>query len=128
MRQSKATVAAGTLQTNAFGVRHAVLAAAGCVALVWGGIAFAQEAYIGHKLSQQVTDLRSRNAQLAAQNQGYHKDVQALTSGAADEEEARLNGYTRPNERLYLVAPIPTPSPTPRPSPKPSTSAPPKTR
>ncbi len=127
MRQSKATVAAGTLHTNAFGVRQAVLAAAACVAVVWAGIAFAQEAFIGHKLSQQVTDLRSQNAQLAAQNQGYRKDVQAITSGAADEEEARLNGYTRPNERLYLVAPLPTPSPTPRPSPKPSAATSPKT-
>ncbi|MGA7910498.1 MAG: hypothetical protein WB682_06315 [Candidatus Dormiibacterota bacterium] len=127
MRQSKATVAAGTLHTNAFGVRHAVLAAAVCVAVVWAGIAFAQEAFIGHKLSQQVADLRSQNAQLAAQNQGYRKDVQAITSGAANEEEARLNGYTRPNERLYLVAPVPTPSPTPRPSPKPSAATSPKT-
>ncbi|HUZ85654.1 MAG TPA: hypothetical protein VNF26_01745 [Candidatus Baltobacterales bacterium] len=120
MRQSKATVAAGTLHTNAFGVRHAVLAAAVCVGVVWAGVAFAQEAYIGHKLSQQVADLRTQNAQLAAQNQGYRKDVQAITSGAADEEQARLNGYTRPNERLYLVAPVPTPSPTARPSAKPS--------
>ena len=126
MRQSKATVAAGTLHTNAFGVRHAVLAAAACVAVVWVGVAFAQEAYIGHKLSQQVSALRAQNAQLAAQNQGYRKDVQALTSGAANEEEARLNGYTRPNERLYLVAPIPTPSPSPRPTPKPSPPGSPK--
>jgi outer membrane murein-binding lipoprotein Lpp len=126
MRQSKATVAAGTLHTNAFGVRHAILAAAACVALVWAGIAFAQEAYIGHKLSQQASDLRNQNYQLAAQNQGYRKDVQAITSGAANEEEARLNGYTRPNERLYLVAPVPTPSPTPRPSPRPSTATSPK--
>jgi outer membrane murein-binding lipoprotein Lpp len=126
MRQSKATVAAGTLHTNAFGVRHAILAAAACVALVWAGIAFAQEAYIGHKLSQQASDLRNQNYRLAAQNQGYRKDVQAITSGAANEEEARLNGYTRPNERLYLVAPVPTPSPTPRPSPRPSTATSPK--
>jgi cell division protein FtsB len=126
MRQSKATVAAGTLHTNAFGVRHAVLAAAACVATVWAGIAFAQEAYIGHKLSQQVADLRNQNAELAAQNQGYRKDVQAITSGAASEEEARLNGYTRPNERLYLVAPVPTPSPTPRPTPRPSSTTSPK--
>jgi cell division protein FtsB len=126
MRQSKATVAAGTLHTNAFGVRHAVLAAAACVAVVWAGVAFAQEAYIGHKLSQQVADLRRQNAELGAQNRGYRKDVQAITSGAADEEEARLNGYTRPNERLYLVAPIPTPSPTPRPTPRPSSTTSPK--
>jgi len=129
MRHSKATVAAGTLHTNAFGVRQAVLAAAACVAVVWAGVAFAQEAYVGHMMSQQVSDLRRQNAELAAQNQGYRKDVQAITSGAADEEEARLNGYTRPNERLYLVAPVPTPSPSPapRPTPKPSAAPSPKT-
>jgi cell division protein FtsB len=126
MRHSKATVAAGTLHTNAFGVRHAVLAAAACVAVVWAGVAFAQEAYVGHKLSQQVADLRKQNVELAAQNQGYRKDVQAITSGSANEEEARLNGYTRPNERLYLVAPVPTPSPTPRTSPRPSPATSPK--
>jgi cell division protein FtsB len=117
MRQSKAIVAAGTLHSNAFGVRHAVLGVAACVAVAWAGVAFAQEAYIGHKLSQQVADLRRQNIELSAQNQGYRRDVQAISSGAANEEEARLNGYTRPNERLYLVAPIPTPSPTPKPSP-----------
>src|SRR5579859_1107473 len=127
MRHSKATVASGTLHTNAFGMRHAVIAAAACTAVLWAGVAFAQEAYIGHKLSQQVADLRNQNAELAAQNQGYRKDVQAIMSGAANEEEARLSGYTRPNERLYLVAPVPTPSPTPRPSPKPSSTTSPKT-
>jgi Septum formation initiator. len=91
-------------------------------AMIWAGIAFAQEAYIGHKLSQQVADLRHQNTVLAAQNQGYKKDVQAITSGAADEEEARLNGYAKPQERLYLVTAAPSPSPTPSPSPSPSAS------
>ena len=126
MRHSKATVAAGTLHSNVFGVRHAVIGAAACVGLVWAGIAFAQEAYVGHRLSQQAADLRRQNADLAAQNQGYLKDVQAITSGSANEEEARLNGYARTNERIYLVAPIPTPSPTPKASPTASPSGTPK--
>jgi cell division protein FtsB len=123
MRHSKAIVAAGTLRTSAFGVRHAVIYSIIVAAIVWAGIAFVQEAWIGHKLSQQVSELRKQNTVLAAQNQGYKKDVQALTSGSADEEEARLNGYARPQERLYLVTSPPTPSPSPVASP----SASPKT-
>ncbi|HLQ15385.1 MAG TPA: hypothetical protein VK256_05965 [Candidatus Eisenbacteria bacterium] len=122
MRYSKVIVANGTVRTNALGLRHAAVIAVVAVGVTWAGVAFAQEGYIGHKLTQQVTDLRKQNAVLAAQNQGYHKDVQALTSGSANEEEARLNGYARPNERLYLVTAVPTPSPTPSASPSPRTN------
>ena len=123
MRHSnRATSAAGTLHVRSFGVRQLVLLVVAAVGLVWAGVAFAQEAYISHRLSQQVSDLRKQNAEIAAQNAGYRKDVQGLTSGTADEEEARLNGYAKPNEKLYLVTtpPSPTPSPSPKPSPRPS--------
>ncbi|HXI95272.1 MAG TPA: hypothetical protein VNG04_04040 [Candidatus Acidoferrum sp.] len=122
MRYNRAIVASGTLRTSAFGARHAVVTAVVLVALAWAGVAFAQEAYIGHKLSQQVTDLRHQNLMLSAQNQGYKKDVQAITSGTADEEEARLNGYSRPQERMYLVTVAPSASPTPPAAPSPSAS------
>jgi cell division protein FtsB len=98
-------------------MRQAIIVLVAAVALIWAGAAFAQEAYLSHKLNQQAADLRRQNIQLAAQNQGYRKDVQAITSGAANEEEARQNGYARPSERLYLVAPPPSPSPNPSPSP-----------
>jgi hypothetical protein len=104
-------------------MRHALILVAIVAAAIWAGIAFTQEAYIGHKLSQQAADLRRQNAVLGAQNQGYHKDVQAITSGAADEEEARLNGYAKPQERLYLITAAPSPSPTPSPSPPASPKA-----
>jgi hypothetical protein len=123
MRHSKAIVAAGTVRTSALGMRHAFFLAAIVAAAIWAGVAFAQEAYIGHRLGQQAGDLRHQNAVLAAQNQGYHRDVQAITSGAADEEEARLNGYAKPQERLYLVTVPPSPSPTPSPSPSASPKA-----
>jgi cell division protein FtsB len=122
MRHSKATAAAGTLRTNAFGMRQAIIVVVVAIALIWAGAAFAQEAYLSHKLNQQAADLRKQNLELAAQNQGYKKDVQAITSGAAAEDEARQNGYARPNEKLYLVAPPPSPSPSP--SPAPAASAP----
>lgn len=124
MRQSKALVVAGSVQTRALGVRHALIAVVALVALVWAGIAFVQEAALSHRLSQQVSDLRKQNAEIGAENAGYRKDVQALTNGAADEEEARLNGFARPNEKTYLVAspspssPSPSPAPAPSPSPK----------
>ncbi len=110
MRQSKALVVAGSVRTNSWGVRHAVIALIAVVGLVWAGAAFAQEAYVSHKLSQQVSDIRKQNSEIAAQNAGYRKDVQALTNGTGDEEEDRLNGFARPNEKTYLVT---TPSPTP---------------
>ena len=122
MRYNRVIVASGTLRTSAFGVRHAVVAAGVLVAMVWAGVAFAQEAYAGHKLSQQATDLRNQNVVLSAQNRGYKKDVQGITSGAADEEEARLNGYSKPQERLYLVTAAPSPSPTPPAAASPSAS------
>jgi len=110
---SKPTTAAGTLRVSVFGLRQTIVLIAAGAALLWGGIAFAQEAYISHQLQQQVSDLRQHNAQIAAQNSGYRKDVAALSSSAGDEEEARLNGYAKPNEKVYLVT-TPSPSPPPR--------------
>src|ERR1700730_17758562 len=122
MRYNRVIVASGTLRTSAFGMRHALVLAVVLGARLWAGVAFAQEAYIGHKMSQQVADLLHQNTVLAAQNQGYKKDVEAITSGTASEEEARLNGYAKPQERLYLVTAAPSPSPTPSPSASPSAS------
>ena len=117
MRSSKALTVAGSVRTNSFGLRNLILLIAAGVVLTWAGIAFAQEAYVSHKLSQQVSDIRRQNSDIAAQNAGYKKDVQALSNGAADEEEARLNGYAKPSEKLYLVT-APSPSAAPSPSPK----------
>ena|ERR1700674_2528496 len=113
MRHSKATVAAGSVRTSAHGVRRTIVVAVVAVIATWTAFAFAQEAYIGHKLSQQVADLHRQNARLAADNNGYRKDVQAMTSGAANEEEARLSGYTRAGEHVYVVTAPPSPTPSP---------------
>jgi len=117
MRNSKVLVAAGSVRTGGLSMRHAVTAAVVLVVALWVGYAFAQEAYLSHKLSQQAADIRHQNAVLAGQNQGYKKDVQAITSGSANEEEARLNGYAKPDERTFLVTTPPSPSPTPVASP-----------
>src|ERR1700674_914803 len=113
MRHSKAIIAAGNVRRSTFGMRRALLIGALLLLGLWTAFAFAQEAYIGHKLSQQAADLHRQNLVLAAQNQGYRKDVQAITSGTASEEEARLNGYARAQERVYLVTVAPSPSPAP---------------
>jgi cell division protein FtsB len=120
MRHTRALTVAGSVRTNTFGVRRLIIFAAVAACLVWGGVAFAQEAYVSHKLSQQVSDLRRQNAAIAAQNAGYRKDVKALQAGTADEEEARQNGYAKPNEKLYLVttaksSPSPSASPSAHP-------------
>ena len=116
-------VAAGNVRKSALGVRRALLFVAVLALGIWTAYAFAQEANVGHKLSQQAADLLRQNAVLAAQNQGYRKDVQAITSGTASEEEARLNGYARAQERLFLVTAAPSPSPAPpTPSPTPTAS------
>ncbi len=94
-------------------MRHLVMLAVFAIVAIWVGFAFVQEAYLSHKLSQQAADLRHQNAGLGAQNQGYKRDVQAITNGSADEEEARLNGYAKPNERTFLVTTPASPSPAP---------------
>ena len=93
-------------------MRRTIIVAVVAVVAVWVAYAFAQEAYIGHKLSQQVADLHRQNSRLAAENKGYRKDVQSITSGAANEEQARLSGYARPNEHVYLVTVPPSPTPS----------------
>jgi cell division protein FtsB len=122
MRHSKAIVAAGNVRTSAHGVTRIIVIAVVVVIATWTAWAFAQEAYIGHRLSQQVADLHRQNARLAADNKGYRKDVQSLTSGAANEEEARLRGYARAGERVYLLTAPPSPTPvstSPAPTPAP---------
>ena len=114
MRYSnKPTTAAGTLRVSVFTLRSTVILIAAGIALMWAAVAFAQEAYISQRLGQQVSDLHKQNAQMAAQNAGYRKDVAALSNGTADEEEARMSGFAKPNERTFLVT-TPSPSPTPR--------------
>jgi cell division protein FtsB len=110
---SKPTTAAGTLRVSVFGLRQTIILIAAGIALMWAGVAFAQEAYISHQLQQHVSELRRQNAEIAAQNAGYRKDVEALSNGTGDEEEARLNGFAKSNEKVFLVT-TPSPSPPPR--------------
>ena len=119
MRYTTELTAPGAPRPRTNGLRRIALTIVFFMAAVWALYAYAQEAYLTHRLSQQVSDLRSQNHLIAEQNQGYHRDIQAITTGAADEEEARLSGYSRPQERVYLVTTPPSPTPVaPSPSPK----------
>jgi cell division protein FtsB len=119
MRYTTALTAPGVPRPRTNGLRRIALIIVFALAAVWALYAYAQEAYLSHKLAQQVSDLHQQNALIAEQNQGYHRDIQAITTGAADEEEARLSGYSRPQERVYLVTAPPSPTPlAPSPSPK----------
>jgi hypothetical protein len=126
MRYTIALTAPGAPRPRSNGLRRIALTVAFIVVAAWALYAYAQEAYLSHKLGQQVSDLRQQNALIAEQNQGYHRDIQAITTGAADEEEARLSGYSRPQERVYLVTAPPSPTPAP-PSPSPKASPAPTT-
>jgi cell division protein FtsB len=113
MRYAAALTPPGAPRPRIRGLRKPVLIVLFLAAASWALYGYAQEAYIGHRLSQQTADLRNQNALLAAQNDGYRRDIQAITTGAADQEEARLNGYSKPNERVFLVTAPPSPTPTP---------------
>ena len=103
MRRTKATATAGKVNMPAPRSREFALLAVLLAIGLWVGYAFAQEAYLNHRLGQQAADLRQTNQALATQNEGYRRDIGASTAGAAAEEEARLNGYARPEEHVYVV-------------------------
>ena len=115
MRYAAALTPPGTPRPRAFRVRKPLLIVLFVVAALWALYGYAQEAYIGHRLAQQVADLKNQNALIAAQNAGYQKDIQAISNGSADEEEARQDGYSKPGEKVFLITAPPTPSPSPAP-------------
>jgi cell division protein FtsB len=89
-----------------------LLAGMGVVAL-WMTGSLIQELSLNQSLNQQAASLQAQNANLQTTNDEYRKDISAVTSGAAAEEEARRDGYARSNEKLYVVATPPAPTPAP---------------
>jgi cell division protein FtsB len=85
------------------------------VATVWMSWALVQEIGLHGQLSAQAAQLREQNAQLAAQNHSAQQDVQNVRSGGWNEQEARMDGYSRPGERVYIVASPPSPQAVPPP-------------
>ena len=115
MRHRRASVSNGVLRPRRVRVSREMLVLVGlALVAIWIVWAFAQEVYLSHQLSRQAADLRRQNAAMQVANDGYRRDISAVSSGAAAEEEARLNGYARSDEKLYLIsAPRPSPSAAP---------------
>jgi cell division protein FtsB len=104
MRHRFASASDGVLRPRRVRVsRELLLLASLAVLAVWIVAAFGQELYLSYQLTRQAADLRRENAALQVANEGYQRDIAAVSSGAAAEEEARLNGYSRADERLYLI-------------------------
>ncbi|MGH7778136.1 MAG: FtsB family cell division protein [Candidatus Dormibacterales bacterium] len=81
----------------------------------WSLYSFGQEALVGYRLNHQASQLRAQNALLQEHNAGYRRDIAALGSSAGAEEQARLNGYARRGEQVYLVGQPPAVSAPPTP-------------
>ena len=116
MSHNIAVATAGEVNKRVSWSRDLLLLAGIALAGVWVVSSFAQQASVDQQLATQAEQLRTQNSTLTEQNQGYRKDIEAMASGAGAEEDARLNGYARSDEKLYLVS-RPTASPVPTASP-----------
>src|SRR6202011_5039401 len=103
MRRINTTARVGKVNMPAPFSKQFVLLALLLVAAVWVAYAFAQEVLLNHQLNAQAADLRRQNATVAAQNDGYRRDLLASAAGAAAGEDARAHGYARSDERVYVV-------------------------
>ena len=118
MRQRRVGATSGTVDRALAPSRRLLIRAAVAALVAWAVFAFAQEAWTANRLAAGAAALRDQNAQLRKQNDAYQRDILAVKSGSAAEEVARQNGYSRPDEHLYLVStpPAPTPMATPTPA------------
>ena len=85
------------------------------VATVWMTWALAQEIGLRGQIHAEAAQVSQQNAQLAAQNYSARQDAQNVRSGGWNEQEARMDGYTRPGERVFIVAAPPSPQAVPAP-------------
>jgi cell division protein FtsB len=129
MRHRKASAIYGIVNQRLRVSHQTLVLAVMAIAAIWLVWSFAQEVLLSQGLARQATDLRQQNAALQTENRGYQRDIVASTSGAAAEEEARGDGYSKPKEKLYMVGDSPAPTP-PRATPTagPATAKPAPTR
>jgi cell division protein FtsB len=115
MRHRKASAIYGIVNKRLRVSRERLILVALAVAATWLIWSFAQEVLLSRDLGRQASELHQQNAALQTENRGYQRDIVASTSGAAAEEEARGDGYSKPKEKLYMVgdSPPPTPARTP---------------
>lgn len=109
MRQRRASASYGTVNRRVrLTSRETILLALIALVALWVAGSLVQQIALNRSLSQQASDLRQQNTALESGNDGYRRDIAAVSSGAAAEEEARLNGYARSDEKVYIIA---SPSP-----------------
>lgn len=113
MRSRRASASNGTVDKRVRFSHETLLLAAMAVFGLWMVGSLLQELSLNQSLNQQAASLRGQNTALRTTNDAYRKDIGAVTSGAAAEEEARKDGYARSNEKLYLVASPPPSTPVP---------------
>jgi cell division protein FtsB len=111
MRHRKASAIYGIVNQRLRVSHQTLILAVLAVAATWLVWSFAQEVLLSHGLARQAASLRQQNAALQAENHGYQRDIVASTSGAAAEEEARGDGYSKLKEKLYVVGSSPAPTP-----------------
>lgn len=116
MRPRRASVSNGVVNRRMRLSHQAILLAVMALIGLWMIGSLVQEISLDRSLSHQASQLREQNATIAATNQGYQRDIGAVTSGAAAEEEARKDGYARSDEHLYIVATPPPPTPPTHPT------------
>ncbi len=115
MRRINTTTRVGKVNKPAPFSKQLVLLALLLAVAVWVAYAFAQEAFLNPQLNAKAADLQRLNAIVAAQNDGYRRDLLASAAGVAAGEDARARGYARSDERVYVVGgPAPAaPNPPP---------------
>ena len=108
MRPRRASASNGTVNKRVR-LSHETFILGGMALLgLWMLGSLLQELSLNQSLSHQAAAMRERNASVQSTNDGYRRDIAAISSGAAGEEEARKDGYARKDEKLYIVA---TPAP-----------------
>src|SRR5437016_7788469 len=111
MRHRKASAIYGIVDQRVRISRETLIVGLLVLVAIWLVWSFAQEVILSRDLGHQAADLRQQNSALQAENRGYQRDIVASTSGAAAEEEARGDGYSKPKEKLYLIGDSPSPTP-----------------
>ena len=119
MRPRRASASYGTVNRRVRPSHEAIIL--GLMALVglWLIGSLVQQIALNRSLGQQAAELQRENAAMQSANDGYRSDIAAISSGAAAEEEARLNGYSRSDERVFVIT-SPTPPPDRATAPRPA--------
>ncbi|HZV48932.1 MAG TPA: septum formation initiator family protein [Candidatus Dormibacteraeota bacterium] len=111
MRARRALATRGTLNARGRLSHETVVLIAMALVALWLLWSLARAIALERSLNRQAAELQAQNAALRAANAAYRRDITAVSSGAAVEEDARMNGYARSGERLYLVGQPPASPP-----------------